>query len=280
MSKTSAPGATRKGRLVWGANDFDEASVIPYPFDLVRLATSARLAKGHSIGGKEICAAILRGYDDGLVHPRPTVLHEEHAWLRALVLCPDDKRAKFWRELDELEAAEPPSAVRAALICELPVGSDGLRFTTRTAGGGSLGRPRYVAIGDWRGARVVREAKALVPSAWDWAHNFGNAPPRFIDLAMASMRAPDPFMTVTAGFIIRRLAPDSQKAELGDNPGAELEEKLLKAMGREIGSLHAVTANVQAILTDLRKRDDDWLHAASKTAKQAVKRDFEEWAAI
>ncbi|GLR95122.1 hypothetical protein GCM10007858_27560 [Bradyrhizobium liaoningense] len=34
-----------EGRLVWGINDFDEAAVIPYPFDLVRLATSARLAK-------------------------------------------------------------------------------------------------------------------------------------------------------------------------------------------------------------------------------------------
>ena len=33
-----------EGRLVWGVNDFDEAAVIPYAFDLVRLATSARLA--------------------------------------------------------------------------------------------------------------------------------------------------------------------------------------------------------------------------------------------
>jgi uncharacterized protein (DUF2252 family) len=31
-----------EGRLVWGVNDFDEAAVIPYPFDLVRLATSIR----------------------------------------------------------------------------------------------------------------------------------------------------------------------------------------------------------------------------------------------
>jgi len=32
------------GRLVWGVNDFDEASYYPYTLDLVRLATSALLA--------------------------------------------------------------------------------------------------------------------------------------------------------------------------------------------------------------------------------------------
>ena len=30
-------------------------------------------------------------------------------------------------------------------------------------GGGSLGRPRYVAVAYWRGGQVLREAKALVP---------------------------------------------------------------------------------------------------------------------
>src|SRR3954447_17341119 len=33
-----------EGRLVWGVNDFDEAASMPYPLDLVRLATSAILA--------------------------------------------------------------------------------------------------------------------------------------------------------------------------------------------------------------------------------------------
>ena len=32
------------GRLVWGVNDFDEASLFPYTLDLVRLATSAIVA--------------------------------------------------------------------------------------------------------------------------------------------------------------------------------------------------------------------------------------------
>ena len=31
--------------------------------------------------------------------------------------------------------------------------------------GGGLGRPRYVATAVWRGGKIVREAKAVVPSA-------------------------------------------------------------------------------------------------------------------
>src|SRR6266566_9503714 len=33
-----------EGRLIWGINDFDEATSLPYTCDLVRLATSAYLA--------------------------------------------------------------------------------------------------------------------------------------------------------------------------------------------------------------------------------------------
>src|SRR5512140_685113 len=33
-----------EGRLAWGVNDFDEASVLPYTNDLIRIATSASFA--------------------------------------------------------------------------------------------------------------------------------------------------------------------------------------------------------------------------------------------
>ena len=42
-----------EGRLVWGVNDFDEAATMPYPFDLVRLATSVRLAPKLILEGGE-----------------------------------------------------------------------------------------------------------------------------------------------------------------------------------------------------------------------------------
>ena len=43
------------------------------------------------------------------------------------------------------------------------------RVAHRVAGLGSLGRERYVALADWEGGRVAREAKALLPSACVWA---------------------------------------------------------------------------------------------------------------
>src|ERR1700736_968991 len=54
-----------EGRLIWGVNDFDEAAVLPYTIDLVRLATSALLAisDGHlALKPKEACVSILEGY--------------------------------------------------------------------------------------------------------------------------------------------------------------------------------------------------------------------------
>jgi len=50
-----------EGRLVWGVNDLDEASTLPYVSDLVRLATSVAFAleDGHlRIGFRDACEAI------------------------------------------------------------------------------------------------------------------------------------------------------------------------------------------------------------------------------
>src|SRR6478752_6180674 len=59
----------REGRLVWGVNDLDEAWSLPYPNDLVRLATSAALAtdEGHlRIRFRDACEAICEGYVSSL----------------------------------------------------------------------------------------------------------------------------------------------------------------------------------------------------------------------
>src|SRR5581483_9238110 len=58
-----------EGRLVWGINDFDEASDLPYTVDLVRLAASAHIAIRESrlaIAAKDACVAILSGYQKSL----------------------------------------------------------------------------------------------------------------------------------------------------------------------------------------------------------------------
>ena len=63
-----------EGRLVWGVNDFDEAAVIPFAFDLVRLATSATLSGDLRIGHRDAAEAILEhketlgGYQHGIFY--------------------------------------------------------------------------------------------------------------------------------------------------------------------------------------------------------------------
>ena len=212
----------REGRLVWGVNDFDEGAVTPYVFDLIRLATSARLAPDLALGNRKAAAAILEGYRDGLANPRPILLDEQETWMREYVVCSDAERAKFWDEVDGYPQADPPPEVQAALRGSLPEGARDVRFATRRKGGGSLGRPRYVAIAKWRGGRIVREAKALVPSAWDWAHADEAPVFRALDLATGAYRSPDPHLAVADRFIIRRVAADSQKVEFGDHAGEAL----------------------------------------------------------
>src|SRR5262245_9620283 len=89
-----------EARLVWGVNDFDEAASMPYVLDLVRLATSAILARrSQDIGTKEICGAIWEGYGKGLREPGPFILDEERAWLRKRFVASDEDRAEFWKKM-------------------------------------------------------------------------------------------------------------------------------------------------------------------------------------
>src|SRR6202022_67527 len=84
----------QEGRLVWGINDFDEAFVLGYTNDLVRLAVRAHLAISAgllAIRPADACEAILKGYTRQLKDGgRPFVLAEDHHWLRSAVM--DDLR--------------------------------------------------------------------------------------------------------------------------------------------------------------------------------------------
>lgn len=267
-----------EGRLVWGVNDFDEAAVTPYPFDLVRLATSARLAPGIPLRNREVASAILEGYASGLATPRPILLDEQETWMRPYVACSDDDRSNFWKEVKGYPTADPPRVVGDGLVQSLPGGASILRFASRSKGGGSLGRPRYVAIAAWRGGRIVREAKALVPSAWNWAHADALPECRFLDLVNGRYRSPDPFLAVHDGFVFRRIAADSRKVELGEEDGPRVRSDLLRAMGFDVGAIHAVSHERQDELReDLAKRPQDWLYEAARTAAKAVEEDFRAW---
>src|SRR4029077_6061169 len=111
-----------EGRLVWGVNDFDEAAVIPYPFDLVRLATSICLARLSGVSNQDAAAAIAKGYAQGLAAPRPTLLDEQETWMREYVGVSDRKREKFWKKLYDLPAASAPAPAVAGLEMSMPDG--------------------------------------------------------------------------------------------------------------------------------------------------------------
>ncbi|ABD87926.1 DUF2252 family protein [Rhodopseudomonas palustris] len=266
-----------EGRLVWGVNDFDEAAVMPYPLDLVRLATSIRLAPPGPLGKQAAADAVLKGYRAGLAEPRPALLDQSDLWMLRYALGADGKSKKFWHDVAEWPTAEPPHKVIRALTKSLPEDAKDIQFRCRSAGGGSLGRPRYVAIAQWRGGTVLREAKALVPSAWVWAH--GGKAAHLLDLATADYRAPDPFLDTRAHCIIRRLAPDSRKIELGDKAGSAVNANLMWTMGYDLGAIHAAgEPGADKLLDDLNQRRRGWLNAAAKLAAAAVTRDYRQWA--
>jgi len=265
------------GRLVWGVNDFDEAAIMPYALDILRLATSATLAPGLNFPVEDVAAAILRGYARGLENPRAVLLDEDSLWLRPYVNPTVKGNGKFWMELDACLDSKPPERVKTALKGTLPDGSTVLRFATRRKGGGSLGRPRHLVIASWNSGRVVREAKAHVPSAWTWAHETTEVRSRALEAAFGPYRSPDPHLRIEAEFVLRRIAPDSRKIEIDDVRANGLTEDLLAAMAADLAAVHAASIKIGRIADDLRRRPDRWLQEATNAMKQAVMRDFNDY---
>ena len=114
----------------------------------------------------------------------------------------------------------------------MPEGGLHWRAAHRIAGLGSLGRQRYVAVVDWKGGSLAREAKALAPSACVWAEDGGGtAPIHYQELLDSSVRCRDPFVHLERRWIVRRLAPDCSRIELSALPKERDEIRLLHAMG-------------------------------------------------
>jgi hypothetical protein len=150
-----------EGRLVWGINDFDDAAVMPYTFDLVRLCSSAHL--GLHMKFSEIAQAVLIGYQEGLKAPNPMLLGRHGAWLRPFIQPSEFAKRRFWKKMKQkFPKCKPPAKLEKRFKDNLPEGAEMIRFGPHIAGGGSLGRPSFVAIAEWRGDWIVREAKALV----------------------------------------------------------------------------------------------------------------------
>lgn len=272
-----------EGRLVWGANDFDDAATMPYGLDLVRLATSAILARGDaspSVAG--ITNAILGGYRRGLAEPTPIILERDYKWLRNEVLLSNGERKEFWDKFSALPICQtpPPQKYLQALHASMPDAAIAFTARPRTAGTGSLGRPRFVAAIEWRGGPVLREVKALAMSAWSLRHDPANTAIRAGIIADGRARSPDPQYRVIGDVLVRRLSPNSRKIEVDGDVGLLLSPEMLDLMGFEIANCHAGDPTmISAILDDLDGRDGDWLRAAAKTMAAAIAAEQAEYAA-
>jgi hypothetical protein len=275
------------GRLCWGVNDFDEADRLPYTNDLVRLTASVRFARqadGLGLKFGAACKAILSGYRDALeAGGMPFVLEERHPELRALAMSKDRNPVPFWKKLTALLADPPadlPEAARAALVGDLPVAGLALQFRIRPrVGMGSLGKHRFVALGECSGGWVAREAKAAAPPATAWAAGRHDQGASFMaDIAHQAVRSPDPFYRVVPGWVVRRLGPRCSRIELAHLKQAQDTDLLLRAMGGEAANVHLGTPGVaQAISKDLSGRPKGWLEEAGRALSRLIEQDWVKW---
>jgi hypothetical protein len=271
------------GRLAWGINDFDEAHVLPYTHDLVRLATSALLAieENHlQLREKTACRAIVEGYREGLMTGgRPFVIGEEHLWFRPLLQEPQRDPGRYWRQLYRLppERQTVPKDAKAAITTLLPDPKLRFKIHHRQAGLGSLGKPRFTALTHWKGGPIAREAKALTLSACAWARSTREKP-LYSKVLASAIRSADPFLTVHGTWVTRRLAPDCRRIELLSLSRMEEQEWLLHAMGFETANVHLGTPHARPlILRHLAQQRKGSLRKAAMKMRTHLLADFRAW---
>jgi hypothetical protein len=274
-----------EGRLIWGVNDFDEAHPMAYANDLVRLAVSAHLAAEADhlpLNRRDICDSILEGYREGLRSGGlPFVLGERNDWLRKIAESELRDPIHFWAKMDALPTvkAEVPVSAVDAIEHLMPARDLPYRLTHRVAGLGSLGHARYVALADWHGGRIAREAKALVSSACYWAADKeGPSEILYQTIISRAVRCPDPFVQLRGRWIVRRLSPHCSRIELATLKALRAEARLLHAMGGETANIHLGTKTARKpILGHIQKQKGKWLHRATEAMMNAVRADWKIW---
>jgi hypothetical protein len=278
-----------EGRLIWGVNDFDEAWPMSYAIDLVRLAVSAHLAVEAGnlpLKREDICGTLLEGYHAGLeAKGQPFVLGERHQWLRFIAEGELRDPERFWQKMDAIPTFKGTAPVSAVDAIEHLMPAPGIpyRLAHRVAGLGSLGHARYVAIADWHGGRLAREAKALVPSSSYWAQivdskHAGPAEILYQTIINRAVRCPDPFVQLRGRWIVRRLGPYCSRIELASLGAPNTELRLIHSMGWETANIHLGTAAARkSVLRHLARQKGKWLHHAAEAMLDAVRSDWEIW---
>lgn len=267
-----------EGRLAWGANDFDEIAALPYTYDLLRLSASALLAvreRRLPLEEHEVTALVLEGYRAGLASGgKPFVAGESHRWLA----LPHGAARGFWPQLERLPAPGGPALpneAEAALHSLAPGGAWHPTLHRRTAGLGSLGHRRVVAVGKTADGPAARELKELSPPAGVW-------------LGLPHVEAPrptsgpswtvDPLLIVNGRWQCRRLAPDCVKLDLADYGHGE-ERHLLKAMGFEAANVHqrSQPGRVAAVRAHAETLSDGTFRGLVERLAADVEQDRHDW---
>ena len=279
-----------EGRLVWGVNDFDEAYRLPYVFDLVRLLASiilAQQAKLITLKPVAACKQILSGYRESFAAGgRPLVLAENNSELLEMALKSLANPITFWQKVEEEKNHKESTQITAArkhasriLKQSLPTAAPVVKILPRVAGIGSLGRPRFVAVSEWNGGKVAREAKALVASACIWSSGIKPPPESLYETTVdRAVRMPDPFLKIHKGWIVRRLAPDCVRIEAGGFQKGVNELLLIHAMGWETANIHLGTRKSRPAVSDhLKTLREGPLLAIAMRMVEATVRDWEDF---
>jgi hypothetical protein len=274
-----------EGRMCWGVDDFDEAWPLPYTNDLIRLAASVKIARKTGIlkiRTKAACEAILHAYEGTLQKGGcPIVLAEEETHLERLGIRALKPPKSFWQKL---KAKPPlrgtlPADAKKALEQFLPVPGLEYRVVRREAGLGSLGQLRFVAIAEYRGGCIAREAKKLLPSANLWlSGRISHRQVYYLRAIRSAIRSPDPYQKTVGTWLIRRLSPDSNPVDIENLDKERDEEILLCAMGTEAANVHLGSRHsTRLILKNLGRRKADWLRKDAKTMAQIILREWKEY---
>jgi len=274
-----------EGRMCWGVDDFDESYPLPYTNDLVRLAASVKIvvdAKSLTVKFKQGCDAILEGYREALrTGGRPFVLAEQQQTLEKLGIDAIEPPEDFWQKLNGRPGVAHgfPSTAKRAIEKTLPAKKLPYKVVRREAGHGSLGQQRFVAIAQWCGAWIAREAKATIPSSCAWLNGTVDHCQTYYETAIKSaVRSHDPYQKMVGGWLIRRLSPDANPIEIEDLPKKRDEMTLLNAMGAEAANVHLGTKRQRRkIVRDLQGRKSGWLRNSAKEMAKATERDWKKY---
>ena len=228
------------GRLVWGVNDFDEAAEMPYPLDLVRLATSALLGCPHVGTARTHQRSHAAGLSARAGNPHPITLDHDYAWLRRLVVVPDLERAHFWLKMESLKPSKQPPPPRYVKVLAGAMPDPKLKMQLQSAHGRPR-KPRPAALGRHRamagragGARgESRAAVGLDARQWRQSRALN-----CYKIATGRYRAPDPWFALNGRHRRSPLVAEQPQARCRD-PSARTDQQEVSAGDGPRGCRHS-----------------------------------------